>query len=198
MPESATVELPPEFVSHIFTTSEAARAAGIRSAQVKKERALAARINSLASQAESPVDNAAEQAINGQLKLVAEQIAHTRTVLNDSKFAWCPACERGGIEPHHRAQLLKALDSLLDRQRILLGLPLPGSLKPGSQRGGRRSWYDLPPPAPAPASVTVEPPKQLPAPTPACGLDTPTGSVSAHITPAPTPQDDVSVDGSDI
>jgi hypothetical protein len=55
-------------------------------------------------------------------------------VLNDRDDHFCPACERGGLEPHHRAQLLKALDSLLDRKRILLGIPGPGSRRPAPDK----------------------------------------------------------------
>lgn len=57
-----------------------------------------------------------------------EQIDQTRKVLND-KTPYCPACERCELEPHHRAQLLKALDSLLARKSALLGIHLPGPSK---------------------------------------------------------------------
>jgi hypothetical protein len=69
-----------------------------------------------------------------RLELVREQIELTRAVLNDKRVHFCTKCERAGIEPHHRAQLLRALDSLLDRERIILGIPGPGTLKPQSPR----------------------------------------------------------------
>lgn len=74
-------------------------------------------------------ENAVKLAVERQLRLVAEQIAQTRTVLNDTDYRYCEHCERAGIEPHHRAQLLKSLDTLLDRQRKLLGIPDPANAK---------------------------------------------------------------------
>lgn len=80
--------------------------------------------------------------IREELELVEEQITRTREVLND-KTPYCPACERCALEPQHRAQLLKALDTLLNRKRILQGRPTPGSLKP-SQAKPRRSAEIVP------------------------------------------------------
>ena len=70
--------------------------------------------------------------IREQLEIVAEQIKATRLTLND-RAGDCAVCKRSSMEPHHRAQLLKALDTLLDRQRI----PTPGQLKPTQQRSPR-------------------------------------------------------------
>lgn len=64
-----------------------------------------------------------------RLELVQEQIARTRAELNERK-PYCKHCDRGGMEPHHRAQLLRALDVLLDRERIIMGKGLPASYKP--------------------------------------------------------------------
>ena len=96
-------------------------------------------------------------AIDAQLKLVQEQIVRTRKVLNDDEAEWCTECERGGIQPHHRAQLLKALDALLDRQRKLLGIPDPGSRRPAQDRHRDHSpaeavpmWTEPVQPAPRP------------------------------------------------
>ncbi len=72
-----------------------------------------------------PTFDNVQATLNAQLILVKEQIASTRDILNDVNYCYCKECKRGGIEPHHRAQLLKALDSLLDRQRILLNVPAP-------------------------------------------------------------------------
>lgn len=55
-------------------------------------------------------------------RLVSEQIVRTRKVLNQDD-----------LEPRERAQLLCALDKLLDRERILLSVPLPGSRRPGRE-----------------------------------------------------------------
>jgi len=94
---------------------------------------------------ELPPVAANDQAVAAQLRLVTEQLKRTRDVLNDDKYCYCDKCERGGIEPHHRAQLLKALDTLLDRQRVLLGIPLPGSRRPSSERQDRRPIIQLGP-----------------------------------------------------
>lgn len=85
-------------------------------------------------------------------ELVTEQINLTRATLN-----------RKSLEPKDRAQLLRALCGLLDRERILRGEPLPGSLKPSSGRPKEAAppgaWLAdeqpaapriLPPAAPAP------------------------------------------------
>lgn len=96
---------------------------------------------------DKPPKDPVQTAIKRQLELVAEQIAHTRKVLNDDNTEFCPACERCGIAPHHRAQLLKALDALLDRQRKLLQIPDPGSRRPGREVTRRNA----PPADPTPA-----------------------------------------------
>jgi len=82
--------------------------------------------------------------VASQLTIVEQQIASTRTILDDPNVDYCPACERGGIPAHHRAQLLRALDQLLDRQRKLLGIPDPGHLRPSAPREtGRRRGPEL-------------------------------------------------------
>lgn len=108
---------------------ERARLAGQKSAQVRRQRALD-RANAI-----KPVEPTQVQAaVYEQLKLVAEQIASTRAVLNDDRSDWCEHCERGGMAPHHRAQLLKALDALLDRQRKLLGIADPAPVRASSKK----------------------------------------------------------------
>lgn len=74
-----------------------------------------------------------ERRIKTELAIVDEQIALTREALND-KTPFCKECERPALQPHHRAQLLNALNNLLDRRRILLGRPLPGTNKPAAPR----------------------------------------------------------------
>lgn len=83
--------------------------------------------------------------VQEELQIVNEQIAHAREALND-KTPWCPVCERPELQPHHRAQLLKALDTLLDRRRILSGRPLPGSRKPAPDRPIKRNLVPTPQP----------------------------------------------------
>lgn len=63
-----------------------------------------------------------------ELEIVEEQITRTRKTLND-ETPWCPCCERVSLEPHHRAQLLRALDGLLERRRKLTGRFSPGTLR---------------------------------------------------------------------
>jgi hypothetical protein len=75
---------------------------------------------------------------NQDLELVEEQIQRARAVLNDMRCNWCPACERSGVEPHHRAQLMKAIDSLLHRKAMILGIHLPGPSK-APRESNRRS-----------------------------------------------------------
>jgi len=109
------------------------------------------------------------------MRLVKEQIARTRAVLSDDAGT-CPHCGRTALEPHHRAQLLKSLDVLLDRQRKLLGISDPGPTKPPQQLAPAGAWSagmfarpiqavvtpapapaQLPPPAPAPEPIQVPP-----------------------------------------
>ncbi len=75
------------------------------------------------------------------LRIVTEQIASTRALLNDEPqpiYCECPKCKTemvlGGMPANHRAQLLKALDNLIERKTILLGIPGPGNLKPSSPK----------------------------------------------------------------
>lgn len=67
-------------------------------------------------------DNLPPTLATERLQMMCEQIAHTRRVLN------------GKLAPRDRAQLLLALDRLLERERILRGIPLPGSRRPGRER----------------------------------------------------------------
>src|SRR5688572_25786639 len=83
--------------------------------------------------------------VREELEIVEEQISCARDALND-KTPWCPVCERPELQPHHRAQLLKSLDTLLNRKRILLGRPLPGSRKPAPDRPARRQLAPQPQP----------------------------------------------------
>ena len=145
--------------------------AGIRSGQVRRERA------GLQPKSEParPIVNVVQQAVNAQLNIVREQLTRTRAVLNDGEYRYCEHCERGGIEPQHRAQLIKSLDTLLDRQRKLLGIPDPGPRRspPADDRRvtPAAAWIE----EAGTIDLQPEPPASTCAPEPA--PDTPTGSV---------------------
>ena len=106
-----------------------------------------------------PEPNAVQAAINAQLTLVDEQIKRTRKTLNDDDYAYCEHCERAGMPPHHKAQLLKALDTLLDRQRNLLGVSFPSPHK-GPKQGDKRTREPL---APMPVQIAPIVPQAPPA-----------------------------------
>lgn len=147
--------LPDVLKPFVWTRAEAIQAAQ-RSVAARQARSALKSSNP----APQPSDTIVKDAISAQLRLVAEQVTRTRAVLNDDTAEWCSECERGGIQPHHRAQLLKALDSLLDRQRKLLGIPDPGSRRPSPEgkRGGSSTpvasgpWIPEAQPTPAPAA----------------------------------------------
>ena len=141
-------------------TPESGKIAGQRSGEVRRERS-----HHRKTFDKPPPVNAVQVALNGQLKIVAEEIDHTRDILLDKHSFFCPACERGGIEPHHRAQLLKALDVLLDRQRKLLGVSNPGPRRPERIFPGRNLVNLVPTPQPVVSSVSevnVSQPQSLP------------------------------------
>lgn len=104
-----------------------AKAAGAKSAQVRRERAKARLLAAIANH----VTQVAEP--DERLTLIAEQIARTRKALNVND-----------LPGHHRAALLRSLCALMEQQRIARGEPLPGSRRPreDGDRGGRRSRMD--------------------------------------------------------
>ena len=132
-------KLPEAAKPFTFTDHARASAAGKRSGELRRLRAL-----EQFKADKPPAFDSVQAAVNGQLELVASQINRTRDVLNDSKYRYCKECERGGIEPHHRAQLLKALDTLFDRQRKLLGIGDPAPVKK-NERGARGAMIELRP-----------------------------------------------------
>ena len=107
-------------------TKASASLGGIRSGEVRRAKAFFKQTFD-----KPPSPDTVRAALNAQLSLVNEQITLTRDVLNDK-----------AVEPHHRAQLLKALDSLLDRQRILLNVPSPGTLKPERKAKAIQVWSE--------------------------------------------------------
>lgn len=130
-------------------TKENAREFALKSIQVRREKKerLMRELEAKQACVELPPDVAEE------LKIVEEQIAHARRTLNCRK-PFCPACEREELQPHHRAQLMKALDAFLDRRRILLGRPNPGTLKPTTPRPTKIISGPVPEPEFTPPSVT--------------------------------------------
>jgi hypothetical protein len=80
-----------------------------------------------------------------RLALVVEQIGLTRKALNN------------GCDPKDRAQLLRGLCALLDRERILRGEPLPGSRKPAPERVQRQTEVVLQPTLATPQPITPQP-----------------------------------------
>jgi predicted transcriptional regulator len=118
---------------HRFTKENAAQCArnAVKS-RLKREQAERDALADAIAQAElgrpllqRAVAQAAAYPTVNRVALVAEQIVRTRKMLNSE------------LEPRERAQLLCALDKLLDRERILAGLPLPGSRRPGREKPER-------------------------------------------------------------
>ena len=125
-------------------TSANARLMAAKSAE--RRRAIPFRYPPVTAPTVSPLPEPAQTAIAMQLGLVADQITRTSKVLNAQTMRTCPHCLKElpdlpqfEIEPHHRAQLLRSLDLLLDRQRKLLMIPEPGPQKPRQDRNGSRS-----------------------------------------------------------
>ena len=114
-------------------TPETASAAGIRSGEARKANPIQ-RVRVLPVTNTIAIDQNVQTVVKRQLALVREQITHTRARLNDDKAYYCEHCERAGMPENHRAQLLKALDSLLERECDLLGIPGRGSRKPAPER----------------------------------------------------------------
>lgn len=175
-----TRKLGPGAIPFSKNDRERARLAGIRSGEVRRNRSIARFYRD-----KEPGEDLVRLQLNEQLDLVKEQIQCTRDLLNDRRHAFCEECKRGGIEPHHRAQLLRALDSLLDRQRELLGVPRAGSRRPPPERRADHSRPGAVAPRLASAAAPVAAmPAAEPAPPqpPTAAADTPTNGV-----PPPNP-----------
>jgi hypothetical protein len=127
-----------------FITSENASELGKRSGEARRNKPVSFLVPVPSNHTILEPDIA--RTVNELLRIVTEQIACTRALLNSEDYRYCEECERGGVEPHHRAQLLKALDNLIERKTILLGIPGPGNLKPTSARPSKRD--KLPDPVP--------------------------------------------------
>ena len=77
-----------------------------------------------------PIDDV----VSERLMIVREQISGVRILLNSTDDHYCAECSRGGVDGKTRAMLMKALDTMLDRERILLGTPLPGNRRPAVEK----------------------------------------------------------------
>ena len=127
-------------------------------AQVKSALARATRLPDLPEVESKPVNSE-------RMALVREQIDLMRAQLLKKT-----------LEANERANLVRALDLMLDRERELNGQPKAGNRRPAPERSARRSW-------------SVEPAEPQPMPAPACGPDTATNSVLKPSEPPATPQD---------
>ena len=86
----------------------------------------------------------AQQPAIDELSIVEEQIKRAREELND-ETPFCTKCERPALQPHHRAQLMKALDGFLERRYVLLNGGKPGIAK-GNTKPKSRTTYPEPVP----------------------------------------------------
>jgi hypothetical protein len=119
--------------------------ARLMSAKALETRRRNAAIRLQAEQAEQPTTNQAQGAPviaagpwSEELEIVQEQITRTRKQLQDN------------MEPGERAQLVRALDLMLDRKRILQERPLPGSRRPAAESSrSRPGLFTAPSPEPA-------------------------------------------------
>ena len=117
-------------------TTERAREANRRKAELRQQRLLAA-----PAPLRPPTDTT-ERLTDERLNLLDEQSKLTRKALNEPDLA-----------PKDRAQLVRALCGLLDQQRIARGEPLPGSRKPAPETTQRRVAPHQAAPVPVPAPV---------------------------------------------
>lgn len=98
-------------------TKENARMFALRAAESRKRNAQLRKDAVQVSDGGIPLTVATER-----LQMLCWQITRTHAAL------------KGRLQPRDRAQLLLALDRLLERERILRGIPLPGSRRPGRER----------------------------------------------------------------
>jgi len=162
-PPPQTRHLPDAAKPFTFTDHARASAAGKRSGELRRLRAA-----QLLTADKPPAFDSVQATVNGQLELVAGQIKRTRDLLNDDDYRYCKECERGGIEPHHRAQLLRSFATLLEQQRKLLGIGDPAPRKADRQARVSAGWIELQPALPSMAPVAQSAPTTAPttAPTP--------------------------------
>lgn len=129
-----------------------ARIAGIKSGESR--RATPVQFLSPAESVQTIAEPHIARTVSERLKLLNEQIANTREILNAPPTTFCTECGQGGEMPaQHRAALLRALDSLLEREQDYLQLPGRGQRRPGSF-GPKQSRARIEPVEPDSASNT--------------------------------------------
>lgn len=121
----------PQLRPYQFTKQNAAEMAR-RGAEAAKKRKDAALQQQAEREASANVIPHTER-----VELVREQIARTREILN------------GELEPKERAALLLGLDRLMDRERILAGIPSPGAYRPVREKTKRQQFGSGPAPVDA-------------------------------------------------
>jgi RNA polymerase-binding transcription factor DksA len=159
-----------QFTPH-FADPENARQAGLRSAQLYKERQQELE-NLRHIIATKPLDairppNEADLEVQQQLELTEEQIAHTRAELNrmsEDDYGFCPQCKRHGADGKERAALLRELRGLCELRLDLRGISRPGQTKPSAAPRQSRQHWPEPTPLPAPSTLPVVPPTTEPKP----------------------------------
>ena len=174
-----------------FTDHARASAAGKRSGELRRLRAA-----QLLTADKPPAFDSVQATVNGQLELVAGQIKRTRDLLDDDEYRYCEHCERGGMEPNHRAQLLRSFATLLEQQRKLLGIGDPAPRK--AERNGRVSagWIELQPAlpvgpvGPAPPAAATDVTCCAPARPPGWEYQDPPGYVREPVTEPSPPKTD--------
>jgi hypothetical protein len=139
--EAVAVLEPPAKRPHPRITKENARTLALKSAEVRRrnrDTAEAERLAALRPAApEGQTDANRAAPWSEELEIVQEQITRTRKQLQDN------------MEPGERAQLVRALDLMLDRKRILQERPLPGSRRPAAESSrSRPGLFTAPQPEP--------------------------------------------------
>lgn len=114
------------------------------------------RIQFLPIPARQIIEQSLSEIARERLELIREQIVIARLVLNSTDQHYCKHCERGDLDGKTRAQMIKALDTLLDRERILLGIPLPGQRRPQEDRVKRTVSVDYMPTPPTEVGLVVD------------------------------------------
>lgn len=135
-----------DVLPYAFTAQTGAEA-GKRSGLARRERSYLK-----ATFDKPPSVDKVQAELNHQAKLVKQQIELTVNALNGKD---------GEVTHSNRAALLKALDTLLDRQRVLLNVPDPGTNRPRQSRPDRSQSMSALPATPQPVVFSVPAPVQV-------------------------------------
>lgn len=118
---SAPIVLPVKRRRGVPLTPERAREIRLAAIAAKKERDAKAEADAKTIAAD--IASNGKELASRRVQMLSEQIQRTHDVL------------KGELEPKERAQLLTALDRLMERERVLRGIPNPGSYRPIKPRG---------------------------------------------------------------